>query len=121
LFTDTGCKVIILPPTNSTNPNPPIPIDNGEATTLTINPIILPTSAGTHDASLITGNTEQIPTPVSCLTFGLDREEKHPKYFFCNGCRLTEKARTYIKTGIRPKSHYFQCKGGHINPDYPTT
>jgi hypothetical protein len=34
---------------------------------------------------------------------------------------LTEQARTYIKTGIRPTSHYYQCKGGHTNPHHPTT
>lgn len=59
--------------------------------------------------------------PVTCLSFGKNRKEEYPDYFFCHGCDLLEDAvNNNMKRANRQKKRYV-CTGGHSNLAHPTT
>lgn len=59
--------------------------------------------------------------PVTCLSFGKNRKEDFPEYFFCHGCDLLENAvENNIKRANRNQKKYM-CTGGHVDMTHPTT
>jgi hypothetical protein len=63
---------------------------------------------------------------VTCLSFGANRKEEFPDYFFCHGCDLLEDSvlnsmlSTRRSCAGRNQKRY-RCTGGHVNLAHPTT
>ena len=61
---------------------------------------------------------------VTCLSFGKDRKEEYPDFFFCHGCDGLEDAvlnsmRNKSKASCKMKK--YMCTGGHTPLSHPTT
>jgi hypothetical protein len=59
---------------------------------------------------------------VTCLSFGPNRKETYPGYFFCHGCDLFEDAIMHGNKRANRAQRKYQCTGGHEGDwSQPTT